>query len=331
MKTISFILHGKLKRKDQLKHQINQRLSEQYKINFCETSGSGDAIHLARNIIKDRADYLISVGGDGTINEVVNGYMNSDESLRDNVTVGILPYGTGNDFSRTIGMRKDIEQLAEQIENDRIKPVDIGEVQYRSFAGETRTRYYINITDLGIGGLVVKTVNKSSKILGPYLTYNKAIIQSFLTFKHKKIRLTSDSFQWEGPILCLCMANGRYFGSGICIAPQADVSNGKIQIVIFGNMSLIDYIKNISRIRKGEILEHPEVRYEQVRSCRIEPLDPSPALPEGEGVPARRLSTSLREGAGGWAECPVDMDGEFIGYAPVELKIHEHAVKFLMD
>ncbi|MCH8240748.1 MAG: hypothetical protein IIB62_12015 [Proteobacteria bacterium] len=238
------------------------------------------------------------------LNEVINGYMNSDEALRENVTVGLLPYGTGNDFSKTIGMRNDIEQLAGLIENDQTQPVDIGEVQYKSHEGVTKTRYYINITDIGIGGLVVKTVNQSSKFLGPDLTYKKAILQAFFTYKHAKVRLTSDSFQWEGPILCLCMANGRYFGSGMCIAPQADVSNGKIQLVIFGNVSLMDYLKNMSKIKKGEILEHPEIHYEQVTSCRIEALD---------------------------GECPVDMDGEFIGYAPLDLNIHKHAIKFLRE
>lgn len=152
--------------------------------------------------------------------------------------------------------------------------------------------------------MVVKKVNESSKFLGADLTYTKSILQAFFTYKHSKVRLTSDNFQWEGPILSLCMANGRYFGSGICIAPQAEVADGQIEIVIMGNVSIMDYLKNMSKIKKGKILEHPEIRYEQVRSCRIEALD---------------------------AECPVDMDGEFIGYTPIELNIKEHALNFLRE
>ena len=303
MQKITFILNGRLRKKDQLKCNINQRLLDQFTIDYCETRSQGDAIQLAQGAIEDKTDHLIAVGGDGMLNEVVNGYMNSDEALRKNITLGLLPYGTGNDFSKTIGMRNDIEQLAGLIENDQTQPVDIGEIQYKSLQGVTKTRHYINITDIGIGGLVVKTVNQSSKFLGPDLTYIKAILQAFFTYKHAKVRLTSDSFQWEGAILSLCMANGRYFGSGMCIAPQAEVADGKIEIVILGNVSLMDYLKNMSKIKKGEILEHPEIRYEQVRSCRIEALD---------------------------GECPVDMDGEFIGYTPIELNIKEHALKFLI-
>ena len=295
MQKITIILNGRLRKKNRLKQKLNQRLLDQFTIDYCETKSSGDAIQLAQgaiegttspppgplpkgggNLVRELSppfgggvgggatDYLVAIGGDGMLNEVINGYMNSDEALRENVTVGLLPYGTGNDFSKTIGMRNDIEQLAGLIENDQTQPVDIGEVQYKSHEGVTKTRYYINITDIGIGGLVVKTVNQSSKFLGPDLTYKKAILQAFFTYKHAKVRLTSDSFQWEGPILCLCMANGRYFGSGMCIAPQADVSNGKIQLVIFGNVSLMDYLKNMSKIKKGEILEHPEIHYEQI-------------------------------------------------------------------
>ncbi|MCH8317606.1 MAG: diacylglycerol kinase family lipid kinase [Bacteroidetes bacterium] len=314
MKKITFILHGKLRKKDQLKNKINQRLSGQFELQYFQTGGPGDGIHLAKLAIEGQTDYLVSVGGDGMLNEVINGCMNCTAAFMlqsqgvknparvSNPIIGLLPFGTGNDFSKTIGMRKDIEQLARLIENDQIQPVDIGEVQYISHEGETKTRYFINITDLGIGGEVVKIVNQSSKFLGPHLTYKKAIIQSFFTYKHKKVSLTSDSFQWEGPILSLCMANGRYFGSGICIAPQADVSDGMIQLVIMGNLSLIDYLKNMPKIKRGEILEHPEVHYEQVHTCRIVPLE---------------------------GECPVDMDGEFIGYAPIELRVHKHALKFL--
>ena len=302
MQKISFILNGRLRSKARLRYNINQRLLDQFLTCIYETISSGDATHLAQHAIEDKTDYLIAAGGDGMLNEVVNGYMNSDEALRKNVILGLLPCGTGNDFARTIGMRNDIEQLASLIENDQTQPVDIGEIQYKSLMGVTKTRYYINITDIGIGGLVVKTVNESSKFLGPNLTYLKATIQAFFSYKHSKVRLTSDSFQWEGPILSLCMANGRYFGSGICIAPQAEVSDGKIQLVILGNVSLMDYLKNMSKIKKGEILEHPEILYEQVRSCRIESID---------------------------GECPVDMDGEFIGYTPVELNIKEHVLTFL--
>lgn len=303
MKKITFNIHGGLKKKDELKNKINQRLSDQFEIQYFQTGASGDGIHLARIAVEGQTDYLISVGGDGMLNEVINGYMNVVNKVNKPI-VGLLPYGTGNDFSKTVGIRKDIEQLAQLIENNCNKPVDIGEIKYRLETGETKTRYFINITDLGIGGHVVKIVNQSSKFLGPNLTYKKAIIQSFFSYKYKKIRLTSDSFQWEGPILSLCMANGRYFGSGMCIAPQADVSDGLIQLVIFGNISLLDYLKNIPKVKKGELLLHPEVYYEQVRSCRIEPLD---------------------------GDCPVDMDGEFIGYAPIELKVHKGALRFLME
>ena len=302
MNKIAYILNGRLRKKDELIRRLSQRLSGQHELQFYTTAAAGDAIPLGQKAVEEGSDYLVAVGGDGMLNEVVNGYMNSNKMVRENVVVGLLPQGTGNDFSKTIGIRKDIEQHARLIQNNQTQPVDVGEIRYRSLEGEGKTRYFINIAEMGIGGQVVRTVNQNNRFLGPDLSYKKAIIQSFLTYKHVKVRLTSEAYQWEGPILSLCMANGRYFGSGLCIAPQADVADGQIQLVILGKVTLMDYLKNLSRIKKGEIIDHPEIHYGKVSYCRIESI-------------------------GG--ECPVDMDGEFVGYAPIEMKVLEHALEFL--
>jgi diacylglycerol kinase (ATP) len=288
---VTFIIHGKLKVKEELKKKISGIFQSGFEVSFKETSLSDPAGKLVSEAIAEGMDYLVSVGGDGTMNEVVNGFFNSGTTRE--IPIGLLPYGSGNDFARTLGADKNLTRLFKAMKNKSTVKSDAGEITFKWFDGSIKKRYYINITDVGIGGMVSKKVNESSKKLGASLTYAKAIIQSFLSFKHKNIKIEANGLKWEGKILSLSMANGRYFGSGMCIAPEADITDGKADIVILGNVSLLDYIKNISRVKKGEKINHPEVSYHKASNCKIYSDE----------------------------ECPIDMDGEFIGYTPLELKM----------
>lgn len=105
--------------------------------------------------------------------------------------------------------------------------------------------------------------------------------------------------------MSLCMANGKFFGSGMCIAPTASLNDKLLELIIIGDVSIIDYLKNLSRVKKGLKIEHKEVFYETVKSCKIKSLEKT--------------------------ECPIDMDGEFIGFTPIEVKLHSKSIFFFSD
>lgn len=301
-KSIAFIIHGGLRSKASLKEKFARAFSGRYDVGFLETTYPGEAVVLAERAVEQRIDYLIAVGGDGTVHELVNGYMKVNEKNGCRPILGVYPCGRGNDFARTIGIRKDVVQLAELIDGHGRRPMDLGEVRYLSRSGGSEHRYFVNMADLGIGGEVVQRVRRGNLLFGSRWLYRKAIVRSLLSYRPTSVRLSSESFQWEGSIMSLCLAKGRYFGCGMCIAPQADVSSGLIQLVIVGRVGLWDYLRNIGKIRREQTLDHPEVRYAAVRSCRIEPLE---------------------------GDCPLEVDGEFVGYAPVELQVREGIVDFL--
>ena len=289
---VTFIILGILYRKEKLKKEILKVFYPDYQVVFKETQISISATNLAVEAISEGTDFLISVGGDGTMNEVVNGFFIS-KTIKE-IPIGLLPYGSGNDFARTLGCNRSIFKLFEAIKKRKTIKSDAGEVSYLGFEGMIRKRIFINITDVGIGGMVSKNVNKSDKKLGAGFAYVKAILKSFLLYKHKYIRLEAENFQWEGKVLSLCLANGRYFGGGMCIAPEADIADGKMDLVLLANVSLLDYIKNVSKVKKGKKIKHPEVSYHKTSFCKITSTD---------------------------KDCPIDMDGEFIGYTPLELKL----------
>lgn len=305
MAIVSFILNGRLKKINVIKQHLSELLKPlNHQVYFFETTAKENAINLVKNAFDNKSNFLIAVGGDGTLNEVINGYMKYYNPSQNKLILGLLPRGTGNDFAKTLGIDKNINHLISRIEKNKSIKIDVGEIQYTSLNKLKEKRFFINITDIGIGGIVSKQLSESNRILGPDLTYIKAIIQSFISYKPITVNLKSDTFQWKGKAMSICIANGKYFGSGMCIAPQANITDGEMQLVILGNVSMFDYLRNLSGIKKGEIFIHPEVHYASVTSCQID---------------AEKNS------------CPIDMDGEFIGYAPLSLKTYKKALPFLSN
>jgi diacylglycerol kinase (ATP) len=145
-------------------------------------------------------------------------------------------------------------------------------------------------------------VNEGDKTYGPNIAFFSATLTTFLSYKKKKVKITSNEFNYEGNVLTLCLANAKYFGSGLGIAPTANVSDGKISLTLAGDVSLTDYLKNVFKIRKCKQLNHPRINYSEVESCSIEPI----------GTP-----------------CLIEADGELIGKLPAKAKMIHHAINFL--
>ncbi len=302
MKKIIFIIRGNYKRKKIVKLEIANYFGKKYSTEIFETKQRNHAIELTFNVIESGCDYLISVGGDGTLNEVVNGYMLASPNKRENVAVGLIPGGTGNDFARTIGLNNKMERLFHLIENKSFKPIDLVEASFFSFENQPVKRFYINIADIGVGANAVQIVNSSSKKLGANLTFLLSVLKAFIGFKHLKVRLTSPEINWSGETISLIMANGQYFGSGIGIAPQAKVDDGKIELVIVGNIGVPQFMWYLPKLRAKKMIKHPEISYKSVSTCRIDSET---------------------------GNYPIEMDGEYVGHLPLDVKIHQKIIKFL--
>ncbi len=307
MKKIYFVLNGRLKHAQQTKSEIHNLFDKEFLVSVAITNGNGNAIALSKQAVIDGNDYIIAAGGDGTMSEVVNGVMLVDKTKRENLIVGLYPLGSGNDFSRTMKLSKKLIDLYELIKQNSIVKIDIGKLQYKKLNDEDGIRYFNNITDIGLGAEVAKRVNEGKKIYGPnfdffFFFFFKATLLGFINYKRKKLRIESEKFKWTGSLLILCLANGKYFGSGLCIAPHAKINDGKFSITLAGSVSLFDYLKNIFRIRSGKFVEHPELYYKELESCVIEPV----------GEP-----------------CLIEAEGEMIGRIPMRAEILNNEINFL--
>ncbi|PKL84366.1 MAG: hypothetical protein CVV24_00045 [Ignavibacteriae bacterium HGW-Ignavibacteriae-3] len=302
MKKIHFVINGRFKHTEKTIKEIEDAFGDEFLVWVSVTKGNGHAIELAMNAVLGGTDFLIAAGGDGTMSEVINGVMKVEKSKRENLIVGLYPFGSGNDFARTFKFSKKLSDLKELIINNSASPIDIGKLEYKSMRGENAIRYFNNIADIGLGAEVAKRVNEGKKIYGPNFDFFKATVLGFLNYKRKQVKIKSENFNWSGRLLILCLANGKYFGSGLGIAPRAEINDGKISITLAAEVSLLDYLKNLARIRKCLPVDHPQIIYKEVESCIIEPIGP---------------------------ECLIEADGEMIGKIPLKASLLHNEINFL--
>jgi diacylglycerol kinase (ATP) len=305
MKQITFILHGKIKHREKLIASVKAVFGNSSALNFTSTEHAQHSVELACNAAIGGATHIICIGGDGSLNEVVNGvmqYLNDNPAAASQVKVGVLPHGTGNDFARTMGVTFDIVALKKWIDENSFRTIDLGHTSFSDTTGKPANRYFVNITDVGIGGAIAHDLSTSSRFLGSFLTYQKALLKGMLSYKNKPVKVTADTFTYERSIMSLIVANGRFFGGGMGIAPNALPDDRLFSIVIIGAISLLTYLKNMASVRKSKKIDHPELKYLSASEILIE-------SPEGP--------------------LPVDMDGEFIGFTPIKMKVAPAAINFI--
>jgi diacylglycerol kinase (ATP) len=302
VKTIAIIANRKHKKAVRLKDKLTKLLPNTYKIYDKLTDRQGHAKDLAFEAINENADIIIAAGGDGTLNEVINGIMLASPEQREKVIIALFPQGTGNDFARTAGVPKTVNELAKSILDEKYGKIDIGLASFQSADGKNHSRYFDNITEIGVGAKTVEIVNKSKKKLGSTLTFFLGVVRAFVGYKRQSVRIKTTDFQWTGKIVAVCAANGCYFGSGLGIAPGAKMDDGKLSLVIVGNIRILHFLKYLPSLRKLKLIKHPEIHYLEIESCEIITNE----------------------------SYPVEMDGENIGFTPLSVKVIPLAIRFLM-
>jgi YegS/Rv2252/BmrU family lipid kinase len=268
-------------------------------VHFIFTLRKKHAIELARKATENGCDYMVAVGGDGTLNEVINGVLQSNTPVSDYPTIGLLPYGSANDFARTARISNAIEELIGLIRSNSTQKIDLGKIVLQQTQA---TSYFINIAGVGLGPEVVQNMERSSSVFGPGFNYFKQIIKGFLSYVKKEVSCTSSKWQWKGKLLLMAVANGRYQGNALCMAPDAKLSDGQFQVAIFGDLSLWDYLKNLGNLKKGVKINLPQVNYYEAQEVLIESND----------------------------SCGIEADGEYVGLAPATIRVLPKAIHFLM-
>ncbi len=269
-------------------------------VNIQITQSPEDATRITHEALLSGAKEIFVIGGDGTINEVVNGFFEGDVNISPDSSLIILPFGSGNDTIRTLGIPKQIEKAIKNYQLSKPVLVDIGKISCRNSNGNETVRYFINIADAGIGSDVIRRVKMSSKVFGCQVAYLIAITQSFMNFKPLTLRFSIDGVEYKGgKTLAFVVANGRYFAGGLCPAPDAKIDDGIFHIAHFGDISVPAYLAKIFHLMKGKNIHHREVSYFQGKIIELDSDD----------------------------DVFIEADGELIGKLPARFEILHNKIK----
>ncbi len=285
---------GRTKRRwNQIREALKTFLKE-FKYEFTEKPLQ--AIEISRDAIKEGTELIVGVGGDGTINEIANGFYENQRIINPDTVLGIVPSGSGCDLIRSLNIPLNLRQALRVITQAPSSWIDIGRVHYRNHSGEGEERYFLNVADFGIGGEVVKKVNEN-RMKRKASSYLRCLLSTFFSYKNKRVRIKIDGE--ELPIeeyLIGTVSNGRIFGKGMKIAPQAKLDDGLFDVVLVKGMKVMEFLRNVWKIYTGSHLSHPRITL--IRGRRIE------AYPEE-----------------GDKDILIELDGEQLGKLPAVFEV----------
>jgi diacylglycerol kinase (ATP) len=302
-KNIVVVLNGISLRKKYFYKNFLPALSDVANVVVRETLTKNDAVSLASKAADQYVDAVIAAGGDGTLNQVVNGVFTGRENASKLPVIGLLPLGSGNDFARTVNVRSDPDQISKLVQDFAPKKIDVGAIDFtNSQSKKNEVRYFVNMADIGMGPVVVDKVLKSGRAFGHAAAYYKSIISTFFQYTLVEVEARTDEWSWKGKLRTLGVGNGKYYGHGMAITPDAILNDRLFHVFICGNVSVFDFIRYTGHLKKAKHINLPEIHYRT----------------------AKEISFTSEK------QCLIEGDGEILGELPARVRLVDRQLDFLI-
>ena len=259
------------------------------------SSRPGEISDLAESAARGGAELVVVVGGDGTINEAVNGLLRVEEPPE----VAVIARGTGDDFIRTHGIPAAVEPAIDVARNGTARAIDAGRVAYRQWDGSPATHHFANVGSVGMSGAVAQRANSTSKALGGRVTFFYALTREFLVWRNTEVTVDVGGETRSGRMHDVVVANGGYHGGAMKLAPDARPDDGVFDVVLIGDVSKLDFLTTAPKLYSGRHIGHPKV--EVLRGARVDVEAP--------------------------VALPLETDGEVLGTTPARFEIVPHAYR----
>jgi diacylglycerol kinase family enzyme len=249
------------------------------------TEGPNHATELAREGLRSGAEMIVSVGGDGTNNEIVNGFFDAGgKPVKLGAVFGVVPRGTGCDFARGQKISRKPQEAFARLAGTASKPLDAGRIEYTLPGGGAAVRHFVNVAGFGANGDVVNRVNRSGKKLGGFISFLVAALSSLLRYRNPTITFSIDGGPEETVVMNTAfVCNGAYCGGGMMAGPTASIDDGVFDVTLIGNLTRLDSILSTRLLYGGKILRHKKVRHLRVKSLRARPAAGQTVLVESDG------------------------------------------------
>ena len=238
----------------------------------------GHLAELAREAALDGAELLVVVGGDGSVNEVANGLV----GLARQPEVALVARGTGWDFSRTFDIPRKIDDAVAVALDGDVRTVDLGRATYRAWDGSDASAAFANVASAGMSGAIAKRANESTKALGGKASYLWAIFAVFSGWKASEIELAVDGERRVGLMFDVVVANGRFFGGGLEICPDAEPDDALFDVLTIGDVTRRDLVMTVPKMYRGRHLPHPKAELLRGSSVTVSSDTPLPIELDGE-------------------------------------------------
>jgi diacylglycerol kinase (ATP) len=263
------------------------------------TEAKGDGRRIAREEATAGRGLIVAMGGDGTISEVADGILTAGGTSE----LGVIPRGTGGDFRRSLEIDDDLGRVARRIRETPARLIDAGRVSFVADDGSQAERHFVNVVSFGFSSDVARQANSSSKRLGGRVAFLSATFRSLVSYDNVDVVLSvDDQPERRMSLLLAAVGNGRFFGGGMKICPEALLDDGLFDLVTVGNLGRVGVMANIHRIYSGHHLTMKEVQGTRGRRMKVAPVD--------------------RE-----AKIPLEVDGETTGHLPASFELLPGALR----
>ena len=240
----------------------------------------GEIADLAYEASQAGADLIVAVGGDGTVNEAVNGLMRADPGSRSDLA--IIPRGTGADFVRTFKIPTKVAKAADVAANGSAKSIDVGKVSYRAWDGSNGVSYFANAAGAGISGAIAKRANSTSKALGGKLSFLYAVLAVYSGWDPRDIQVHLDGEHRHATMLEVLVTNAQYIAGGMWVAPDADPGDGIFDVILVGDLTTRELLPTLARVYRGKHFPHVKLELLQTKRVAVQGADPLPIQIDGE-------------------------------------------------
>ena len=237
----------------------------------------GQLTALAADAVDGGATRLVVVGGDGSVNEVVNGIADAH-----GVELAVIPRGTGWDFVRTFDIPRDLDAAVDVALTGSVREIDLGAVTYRTWGGGDARSVFANVASAGISGAIAQRANESSKALGGKVSYYWATLAVFVGWQTGVMRVTVDGESRNGKMIDAVVCNGRYLGGGMMMCPEAEPDDGVFDVLLIGDVTKRDLLLVLPKTYKGNHLPHPRLELLRGKVVTVESAEPLPIELDGE-------------------------------------------------
>jgi len=263
-----------------------------------ETQAAGDGVTLTMDLVANGCALVVAAGGDGTVNEVADGLIKAAaEGHR--AVLGMIPCGTGTDFARGLGLSDSHAVAIRRMAQSKGRAIDAGRVSFIDDNGALASRHFINIASLGVSGAVARAVNadeRKGRVSATALFYWRTVAE-FIHYRFRDVRITVDDGEpIEARVALVAAANGKFFGGGMMVAPDAELDDGQFDIVILRAAGKLGLILSIRLLYGGRHRNHPAITIMRGRKVVVEPLadrDSRPMLIEADGESPGRIPATF--------------------------------------